>query len=63
MVISNKYIFDKRAQRTLSARGRLPGEKVKVHSGVIYKGPVMLYTKYKGCGRFYKKIARFPYLL
>jgi len=33
----------KRAQRALS---RSPEEKVKGHSGAIYRGPLMLSTKY-----------------
>jgi len=36
---------NKRAQRVL---GRSPEEKVKV----IYRGPLMLYTKYQGSSRF-----------
>jgi len=35
--------FNKRAQRAL---GRSPGGKVKGHSGAIYRGPLMLSTKY-----------------
>ena len=34
---------NKRAQRAL---GRSPEEKVKGHSGAIYRGPLMLSTKY-----------------
>jgi len=35
--------INKRAQRTL---GSSPEEKVKGHSGAIYRGPLMLSTKY-----------------
>ena len=34
---------NKRAQRAL---GRSPEEKVRGHSGAIYRGPLMLSTKY-----------------
>jgi len=34
---------NKSAQRAL---GRLPEKKVKGHSGAIYRGPLMLSTKY-----------------
>jgi len=44
---------NKRAQRAL---GGSPEEKVKGHSGAIYRGPLMLYTKYQGSSRFYKRI-------
>ena len=49
---SAKYVFlflilelfkNKRAQRALA---RSPEEKVKGHSGAIYRGPLMLSTKY-----------------
>jgi len=40
--LANKY-KNKRAQRALD---RSPEEKVKGHSGAIYKGPLMLSTKY-----------------
>ena len=36
--------INKRAQRAL---GRSPEEKVKGHSGAIYRGPLMLSTKYR----------------
>ena len=36
-------ILNKRAQRAL---GRSPEEKVKGNSGAIYRGPLMLSTKY-----------------
>jgi len=36
-------VINKRAQRAL---GRSPEEKVKGHSGAIYRGPLMLSTKY-----------------
>jgi len=39
----------KRAQRAL---GHSPEEKVKGHSGAIYRGPLMLYTKYQCSSRF-----------
>jgi len=44
-------IFDinKRAHRAL---GRSPEEMVKGHSGAIYRGPLMLCTKYQGSSRF-----------
>ena len=32
--------------------GRSPEEKVKGHSGAIYRGPLMLYTKYQCSSRF-----------
>jgi len=38
-----KEIENKRAQRAL---GRSPEDKVKGYSGAIYKGPLMLSTKY-----------------
>ena len=41
--------INKRAPRDL---GRSPEEKVKDHSGAIYRGPLMLYTKYLGSSRF-----------
>jgi len=41
--------MNKRTQRAL---GRSPEEKIKGHSGVIYRGPLMLYTKYQGTSRF-----------
>jgi len=31
---------------------RTPEEKVKDHSEAIYRGPLMLYTKYQGSSRF-----------
>jgi len=47
--------INKRAQRALD---RSPEEKVKGHSGVIYRGPLILYTKYQGSSR----LSRFPYI-
>jgi len=41
--------INKRAQRAL---GRSPEEKVRGHSGAIYRGPLMLYIKYQGSSRF-----------
>jgi len=43
--ISVRFITysNKRAQRAL---GRSPKEKVKCHSGAIYRGPLLLSTKY-----------------
>jgi len=38
-----KNKLNKRAQRAL---GRSPEEKVKGHSGAIYRGPLMFSTKY-----------------
>jgi len=38
-----KKILNKRAQRAL---GRSPEEKVKGHSGAIYRKPLILSTKY-----------------
>jgi len=56
-----KIEINKRAQRAL---GRSPDEKVKFHSGAIYRGPLMLYTKYQGCSRFLQKdFQDFPILL
>ena len=40
--LEHKY-KNKRVQRAL---GRSPEEKVKGHSGAIYREPLMLYTKY-----------------
>jgi len=39
----NLDILNKRAQRAL---GRSPEEKVKGHSWAIYRGPLMVSTKY-----------------
>jgi len=44
LLISDKN-FNKRAQLAL---GRPPEEKVKGHSRAIYRGQLMLYTKYQG---------------
>ena len=44
-----KDFIDKRAHRAL---GCTPEEKVNGHSGAIYRGPLMLYTKYQGSSRF-----------
>jgi len=44
--------INKRAQKAL---GRSPEEKVKGHSGAIYKGPLMLSTKY------WQRISRWCY--
>jgi len=44
-----KLMNNKKAQRAL---GRSPKEKVKGHSGVIYRGPLMWYIKYQGSSRF-----------
>jgi len=43
MHIQLKSYINKRAQKAL---GRSPEEKVKGHSGAIYRGPLMLSTKY-----------------
>jgi len=52
---------NKRAQRTL---GRSPGEMVKGNSGAIYRGPLMLFTKYHGSSRFFQEdFQDFPILL
>ena len=40
---TDSYFINKRAQRAL---GRSPKEKVKGHRGAIYRGPLMLSTKY-----------------
>ena len=49
------------AQRAL---GRSPEEKVKGHSGAIYRGPLMLYTKYQGPSRLLQEdFQDFPILL
>jgi len=42
-IFININIYNKRTQRAL---GRSPEEKVKGHSGAIYRGPLMLSTKY-----------------
>ena len=49
--MSHDYILkkNKRAQRAL---GRSPEEKIKSHSGAIYRWPLMLYTKYQDSSRF-----------
>jgi len=38
-----------------SALCRSPEEKIKGHNGAIYRGPLMLYTKYQGSSRFLQK--------
>ena len=43
IVVSDKKFFNKRAQRAL---GRSPEEKVKGQGEAIYRGPLMLSTKY-----------------
>jgi len=54
-------LLNKRAQRAL---GRPPEENVKDHSGAIYRGPLMLYTKYQGSRRFLQEDYQdFPVLL
>jgi len=49
--MSHDYILktNKRAQRAL---GRSPEEKIKGHSGAIYRWPLMLYTKYQDSSWF-----------
>jgi len=45
------------------ALGRTPKEKVKDHSEAIYRGPLMLYTKYQGSSRFSQEdFLRFLYI-
>ena len=39
----DKWIKNKRAQRAL---GRSPEEKIKGQGKAIYRGPIMLFTKY-----------------
>ena len=48
-----KYEINKRAQRAL---GRSPEEKVKGHSGAIYRVPLMIYTKYESSSVWDKNI-------
>ena len=43
---------NKRSQRAL---GPSPEEKVKCHSGAIYRGPLVLYTKYQGSRIFFQE--------
>jgi len=46
------------------ALGRSPEEKVQGHSGAIYRGPLMLYTKFQGSIRFLQEdFQDFPILL
>ena len=52
------HLYNKRTHRAL---GGSPEEKVKGHSGAIYRGPLMLYTNYQGSSRFLPK--DFPILL
>jgi len=42
-------------KRSHSTLGRSPDEKVKGHSGAIYRGPPMLHTKYQSSSRFLQK--------
>jgi len=42
------YYLNKRAHRAL---GRSDEKKVKGHSGAIFRGPLILYTKYHGSCR------------
>jgi len=42
-IFKTKHLTNKRARRAL---GRSPEEKVKGHNGAIYRGPLMLSTKY-----------------
>jgi len=48
------------AQRAL---GRSPEEKVKGHSVAIYRGPLILYTKYQGSSGFLLDFQDFLILL
>jgi len=41
--VLNIYLVNKRAQRAL---GRSPEENVKAQGEAIYRGPLMLFTKY-----------------
>jgi len=36
--------------------GRSPEEKVKGYSAAIYRGTLMLYTKYQGSSRFFQDL-------
>ena len=49
---TKKYLH-KRAQRVM---GRSPEEKVKGYSAAIYRGTLMLYTKYQGSSRFFQDL-------
>jgi len=51
----NYNILNKRAHRAL---GHSPEEKVKGHSGAIYRGPLMLFTNIKALVDFNKKILK-----
>ena len=42
-------------QEGLKGPFRSPEEKVKCHTGAIYRGPFMFYTKHQGSGRFLQK--------
>jgi len=46
-----KHLRNKRGQRSL---GRSPNEKVRGYSEAIYRGSLMLYTKYQGLVNFDK---------
>jgi len=49
-MFNTKFKYEnKRAQRAL---GYSHEENVKGHSGAIYRGPLMLYTKYQDSSRF-----------
>jgi len=54
------YVWNKRAERAL---GRSPEEKVKGHSGAIYREPLMLYTKNQGSSRFLQEDFQDFYIL
>jgi len=56
--------FNFKKQEGQRALVRSPEEKVKGHSGAIYGGPLMLYTKYQGSSRFFQEeFQDFPILL
>jgi len=53
------FFFIPKDKRALD---RSPEKLVKGHSGAIYRGPQMVYTKYQGSGRFLQDFQDFPIL-
>ena len=49
-MFNTKFKYEKNLNKR--ALGPSPEEKVNGHSGVIYRGPLMLNTKYQGSSRF-----------
>jgi len=50
--LNGYYNIMKTAEMFKDKRGRPPEEKVKGHSGAIYRGPLMLYINYQCSSRF-----------